>query len=308
MRHAKEREAFRALVRAAVEGDERRRIALRDRIFMANMRLAFKEAARILPRRQRYYGDCASGLLDGRGWRITTDNVGDGSGGSEMEIDFLKVRKKATFMELEIRKETFVGGNQNYSPAGSIIYRVDYMDEDGNAINWTELNAPFLLKNIAFLGDIYNYAARRMVIHKMQDGEWAQVHHFRCYLLADDGTTATRNWWRAGDQVRSQTFNRALSSKDKQAHTYDAGGQPVEDPATPMPARNPNPSKPVETSYYWRLCSNTGSEKLEDGKVYDYIDLRRVVRIHVCRHPLLLRRRLGHPRGRRPHRLHGQQE
>ena len=215
----------------------------------------------------------ASGLLDGRGWRITTDNVGDGSGGSEMEIDFLKVRKKATFMELEVRKETFVGGNQNYSPAGSIIYRVDYMDEDGNAINWTELNVPFLLKNIAFLGDIYNYAARRMVIHKMQDGEWAQVHHFRCYLLADDGTTATRNWWRAGDQVRSQTFNRALSSKDKQSHTYDAGGQPVEDPATPMPEKNPNPSKPVETSYYWRLCSNTGSEKLEDGKVYDYIDL-----------------------------------
>ncbi len=59
-----EREAFHALVRAAVEGDEMRRIALRDRIFMANMRLAFKEAARILPRRQRFYGDSASSLAD----------------------------------------------------------------------------------------------------------------------------------------------------------------------------------------------------------------------------------------------------
>lgn len=32
---------------------------------------------------------------------------------------------------------------------------------------------------------------------------------WRCYLLADDGTTATQNLWRVKDQVRCQTFNIA---------------------------------------------------------------------------------------------------
>ena len=209
------------------------------------------------------------GLLDGSGWRITTDN---GEGGSEMEVDFLKVRKKATFMELEVRKETFVGGNQNYSPAGSIIYKVDYLDENDNPQGYTVMKVPFLLKRFDFLGRIFNYAARKRIQRQLTKEEWARVHHFRCYLLADDGTTATRNWWQVGDQPRCQSFNKAVSAADKREHTYNAHGQAMEDPATPMPEYNYTPD-PIETAYYWRLCSNTGAEKLDDGHVYDFIDM-----------------------------------
>ena len=203
----------------------------------------------------------SSGLLDGSGYRLTNDN---GEGSSEMEVDFLKVRKKATFMELEIRKETFVGGNQHYSPAGSVIYQVDYIDVNGERLGYTVMKVPFLLKRMAFLGRIFNYAARRRIKRQMTEDEWRNCHHIRCYLLADDGTTATRNWWQVGDQPRCQAFNRAVSVDNKRSHTYNSNGVPMDDPATP---------EPIETAYWWRLISNTGSELLEDGHAYDYFDV-----------------------------------
>ena len=139
-----------------------------------------------------------AGLLDGTGYRLTSDN---GEGSSELEVDFLKVRKKATFMELEIRKETFVGGNQNYSPAGSVIYRVDFMDMNDGLLGYSVMKVPFLLKRFAFLGRVFNYAARKRIRRQLTPEEWKQCHHMRCYLMADDGTTATRNWWKVGDQA-----------------------------------------------------------------------------------------------------------
>ena len=212
----------------------------------------------------------SSGLLDGSGFRLTNDN-GDGS--SELEVDLLKVRKKATFMELEIREETFVGGNNHYSPAGSIIYRVEYMDENDEQLGYTVMKVPFLLKRFAFLGRVFNYAARKRVRRAMTDDEWKHVHHFRCYLLADDGTTATRNWWKVGDQPRCQTFNKAISSQNKRQNTYNWKKDHFnDDPSTPMPDFT-TIEGPFETAYYWRLVSNVGSEKLDDGHVYDFIDM-----------------------------------
>lgn len=211
-----------------------------------------------------------SGLLDGSGFRLTNDN---GEGGSELEIDFLKVRKKATFMELEIREETFVGGNNHYSPAGSVIYRVEYMDENDKPIGYTVMKVPFLLKRFAFLGRLFNYAARKRIRRQLTTEEWRTVHHFRCYLLADDGTTATRNWWKVGDQPRCQTFNKAISAQNKRNNTYNWKKDHFnDDPATPMPDYT-TIEGPFETAYYWRLCSNVGSEKLDDGHVYDFIDM-----------------------------------
>ena len=211
-----------------------------------------------------------SGLLDGSGFRLTNDN---GEGASELEVDLLKVRKKATFMELEIREETFVGGNQHYSPAGSTIYRVEYMDENDQAIGYTVMKVPFLLKRFAFLGRMFNYAARKRIRRQLSSEEWRQVHHFRCYLLADDGTTATRNWWKVGDQPRCQTFNKAVSAQNKRDNLYNwKRDHTGDDPSTPMPDYT-TIEGPFETAYYWRLCSNVGSEKLDDGHAYDFIDM-----------------------------------
>ena len=211
-----------------------------------------------------------SGLLDGAGFRLTNDN---GEGSSELEVDFLKVRKKATFMELEVREETFVGGNQHYSPAGSILYRVEYLDMNDQMLGYSVMKVPFLLKRFAFLGRVFNYAARKRVRRKMSDEEWKQCHHFRCYLLADDGTTATRNWWKVGDQPRCQTFNKAISAQNKRDNLYNWKKDHFsDDPSTPMPDKTIIEG-PFETAYYWRLVSNVGSERLDDGNAYDFIDM-----------------------------------
>lgn len=59
-----EREAFRDMVHAASMGDNCRRHAIRERIFKANMRLAYAYAKGVAQRRRAAYGEYASGLLD----------------------------------------------------------------------------------------------------------------------------------------------------------------------------------------------------------------------------------------------------
>ncbi len=59
-----EREAFRDMVHAAGMGDNCRRRAIRERIFKANIRLAYAYAKRIVERRRAVYGEYASGRLD----------------------------------------------------------------------------------------------------------------------------------------------------------------------------------------------------------------------------------------------------
>ena len=216
------------------------------------------------------------GLSDGSGFRLTNDN---GDGASELEVDFLKVRKKATFMELEIRKETYVGGNQNYSPAGSVIYRVEYLDRFDEPLGYKTKKVPWLLKGFAFLGGpfagAYHLATKRRIYVGMTDEEWKKCHHFRCYLISDDGTTATRNWWRYGDQAKCQSFNKAATVKTKHDNTYQSGEIIEPDPADPMRGKDNtpvDPPEPIETSYWWRMVTNTGSKLLEDGYVYDFVD------------------------------------
>ena len=48
--------------------------------------------------------------------------------------------------------------------------------------------------------------------------EVGKLRCWRCWLLADDGTTATQNMWRVGDQARCQTFG--LANKQKPTHSW----------------------------------------------------------------------------------------
>lgn len=138
-------------------------------------------------------GDFNPGLLDGKGFGIYTDE----NGRTVAEIDRLLVRMKAVFAELEIRRLSYVGGDNVFSSAGSKIEHVRLLDS----------------------GD------------------------YRCYFLADDGTTATTNWWKVGDQARCQTFNIKAGVHEN-----------------------------VANRYFWRLVVGTGDEEL-NGKVYHYADL-----------------------------------
>lgn len=90
-------------------------------------------------------------------------------------ITNLTIWGKAVFNELEVRKLSYAGGNVYLSGAGSKIVKV----------------IP--------------------VIWESESSEWHETYvdkceGWLCYLLADDGTTATQNLWREGDQVRCKTI------------------------------------------------------------------------------------------------------
>ena len=154
----------------------------------------------------------------------------DAAGVTSMVVDNLFVRMKAIFTELEIRKMSYAGGNIIFSHAGGRIVAlagVAYIKGEARVIGHT-----------IYLDDA------EVVGHKIILPDGAGEFAYRCYMLADDGTTRTQNWWQVDDQARCQTFNI-------QAGTYQN----------------------VSNSFYWRRVVGTGTEVLSDGKTYDYVDL-----------------------------------
>lgn len=116
------------------------------------------------------------GLFD-KGFGVFNQTEGNGANAhtySHAVVDFLTVRLKAFFAQLELREISYVGGNYVFSSAGSKIYHVEYMDSENN------------------------------VIDKMSGGI---PHHFRCWFYSDDGTTATMNKWAVNDQAQCRTFD-----------------------------------------------------------------------------------------------------
>lgn len=93
--------------------------------------------------------------------------IKDANGKYTLSVTDLTVWGKAVFDSLEIRKMYSVGGNVYMSGASGKIQHVETV-----------------------------YAA---------DG--TTVAGWRCYMLADDGTTATQNCWCKYDQARCQTFD-----------------------------------------------------------------------------------------------------
>lgn len=85
----------------------------------------------------------------------------------QMLLTDLIVWGKAIFNTLVIRELSYVGGNIVLSPAAS---------------------------KISYIKEVFSETANEMI-------------GWKCYLLADDGTTATINSFKVDDQVRCQTFN-----------------------------------------------------------------------------------------------------
>lgn len=93
-------------------------------------------------------------------------------------ITNLTVWGKMTMNELEVMKRTYAGGTLYLSPAGGKLAKVVPVYWDDEKSGWKETAS-----DAAAVG-------------------------WKCYLLADDGTAATENLWREGDQVRCQTMGR----------------------------------------------------------------------------------------------------
>ena len=105
----------------------------------------------------------------------------EASGKYHEYITNLTVWGKAIFHELEIRKLSYAGGNIYLSGAGSKLVKVV-------PVKWDSTNSTWVTSTDA------------------------ECEGWKCYLLADDGTTATMNWWEEGDQVRCQTMGQITSS------------------------------------------------------------------------------------------------
>ena len=61
-------------------------------------------------------------------------------------------------------------------------------------------------------GNVYLSGASSKIVHVKEEYQKGQFIGWCCYILADDGTTATQNGWRPFDQARCQTFNVASGS------------------------------------------------------------------------------------------------
>ena len=127
-------------------------------------------------------------------------------GKSHLFVDYLTARTRMFASSVEIRKVSYSGGTTIFSNAGSQIAKVSY---------------------------IYDAAKEKVIAYK-------------CYAVADDGTTKTMNWWHVGMMALCQTFN------------VKAGE-----------------GKNLENRYYWRMVVGVGQEKIE-GKLYDYVILSNI--------------------------------
>lgn len=135
----------------------------------------------------------------------------------------LTIWGKAIFHELEVRKLSYSGGNIYLSGAGSKLIKVVPVKKsvsDGGVTSWVETTD----NDVECVG-------------------------WKCYLLADNGTTATMNYWQDGDQVRCQTMGEIV-----------AGGAYSD----------------VSNKSYWRTIPDGGvstqNEKIYGTKTETYLD------------------------------------
>ncbi|WP_297261770.1 hypothetical protein [uncultured Prevotella sp.] len=125
-------------------------------------------------------------------------------GKSHLYVDYLVARTKFFASSAEVRRVSYSGGTTIFSNAGSTIAKVTY---------------------------VFDAKGERVIAYK-------------CYAVADDGTTRTMNWWHVGMMALCQTFNVRAGSGDG-----------------------------LQNRYYWRMVIGVGQEVLEDGKLYDYVIL-----------------------------------
>lgn len=181
-----------------------------------------------------------------------TDIVGDKGarlweedGLSHLIVDNLTVRLKAYFAQLEIRRVTFTGGDLFFSSAGSKIIRVMPVDVNGNVLLPTrEVLHLFDNGNGEFMSLTGKWYGIRTTDEYTSEELALLTRAYRCYEMSDDGTTATTNTWEPGDMARCQTFNI-----DDGVHEN------------------------VSNRYYGRIVLRKGREMLEDGLLYNYVDL-----------------------------------
>ena len=129
-----------------------------------------------------------------------------------------------------------------------------YMGEGGKShlyIDYLTARTKFFaasaeVRKVSYSGGTTLFSNAGSTIMKVVDvlNDSKVVIAYKCYALADDGTTKTMNWWHPGMMALCQTFNVKAGDTDNLANRY-----------------------------YWRLVVGVGQETLSDGKLYDYVIL-----------------------------------
>ncbi len=219
-----------------------------------------------------YTGD---GMAD-TGFRLTAR---DNTGSSKLTIDNLYVRKKATFEELEVRKETAIAGNQIYSGAANVVIRTEYYGVEDTTdpsapiklLGFSILKTPWLLKKVPFLlrGQFFGRTRKTRIYLDAEDIE--KIRFVRCYFLAKDDEREVYNLWKVqefrevngvrvpvdgtgNDLARCQTMNLRNSKRPTYIRGFEGKAGNV---------------------YWWRKLCGVSSEPavLEDGRQYHFIDI-----------------------------------
>ena len=158
----------------------------------------------------------------------------DADGTGNLTIDNLKVRKKMTALELEVRKKTYTSGNLSIGKAGNTIFAVRPYGADGSAIS----------DKVFSVGGMVIAVRKNSVQVLGRKAEGGSPAFYRCYFLRTDGERSVDNCWEVGDDAKCQTGNLVSGT------THNAANR-----------------------YYWRLVVGKGTETLEDGREYHYVDL-----------------------------------
>lgn len=219
-----------------------------------------------------YTGD---GMAD-TGFRLTAR---DNTGSSKLTVDNLYVRKKATFEELEVRKETAIAGNQIYSNAANVVIRTEYYGVEDTTdpsapiklLGFSILKTPWLLKKVPFLlrGQFFGRTRKTRIYLDAEDIE--KIRFVRCYFLANDDEREIFNLWKVqefrevngvrvpvdgtgNDLARCQTMNLRNSKRPTYIRGFESKAGNV---------------------YWWRKLCGVSSEPavLEDGRQYHFIDI-----------------------------------
>lgn len=129
-----------------------------------------------------------------------------------------------------------------------------YMGGDGRSHLWVDeltvrMKAYFAsleIRKVSYAGGttVFSNAGSTLAQVTPVTDDDGSVTAYKCYALADDGTTHTMNWWHVGDQALCQTFNVGEGTTENAANRR-----------------------------YWRLVIATGQERLDDGRDYDLVVL-----------------------------------
>ncbi len=143
---------------------------------------------------------------------------------TSVEVDYLTVRKKATFTQLTIEELKSVGGSIILSPAAMECSRVEILTLQQSDIDAITQGNKYLDSET---GEYKTYCQVGDIV-------------FRCYFTKEDEDgTEIINQFVAGDQAKCQTFN--ASNIYDYTDTSDLSGN----------------------RYYWRLVVNTGEDFID---------------------------------------------